>query len=165
MVVKTQLQIYRVIQNDCRGFKNLSYTIHLRQAYMYFFYLIEHHSKFLLHTLQVLYMCTLRDSTNINTIIEFVPNCLQHVSGDGFNGGSVSYLQFRNTHAPCLLKLCIPPSDGIVRWWLFPEFGAQLPLDDCTPTIILNNPVFIVQIAKVSNFANFKHFIIKSLHN
>jgi len=86
-------------------------------------------------------MCTLCDSTNINTIIEFVPNCLQHVSDDGFNGGSVSYLQFRDTHEPCLLKLCIPPSDGIVRWWLFPEFGAQLPLDDCTPTIILNNPV------------------------
>ena len=40
------------------------------------FYLIEQHSKFLLHTLQVLYMCTLCDSTNINTIIEFVPNCL-----------------------------------------------------------------------------------------
>jgi len=38
------------------------------------FYLIEQCSKFLLHTLQVLYMCTLRDSTNINTIIEFVPN-------------------------------------------------------------------------------------------
>jgi len=32
-----------------------------------FFYLIEQHSKFLLHTLQVLYMCTLCDSTNINT--------------------------------------------------------------------------------------------------
>ena len=43
---------------------------------MYFFYLIEQHSQFLLHTLQVLYMCTLCDSTNINTIIEFVPNCL-----------------------------------------------------------------------------------------
>ena len=42
---------------------------------MYFFYLIEQHSKFLLHTLQVLYMCTLCDSTDINTIIEFVPNC------------------------------------------------------------------------------------------
>jgi len=27
-----------------------------------FFYLIEQHSKFLLHTLQVLYMCTLCDS-------------------------------------------------------------------------------------------------------
>jgi len=40
------------------------------------FYLIEQHSTFLLHTLQVLYMCTLCDSTNINTIIEFVPNCL-----------------------------------------------------------------------------------------
>ena len=31
-----------------------------------FLYLIEQHSKFLLHTLQVLYMCTLFDSTNIN---------------------------------------------------------------------------------------------------
>jgi len=40
------------------------------------FYLIEQHSKFLLHTLQVLYMCTLCDYTNINTIIEFVPNCV-----------------------------------------------------------------------------------------
>ena len=39
-------------------------------------FLIEQHSKFLLHTLQALYMCTLCDSTNINTIIEFVPNCL-----------------------------------------------------------------------------------------
>ena len=36
----------------------------------------QQHSKFLLHTLQVLYMCTLCDSTNINTIIEFIPNCL-----------------------------------------------------------------------------------------
>jgi len=44
----------------------------------------------------VLYTCTLCDSTNINTIIEFVPNCLLHVSGDGFNGGSGSYLQFRD---------------------------------------------------------------------
>ena len=40
------------------------------------FYLIEQHFKFLLHTLQVLYMCTLCDSTNINRIMEFVPNCL-----------------------------------------------------------------------------------------
>ena len=28
--------IYRVIQNDCRGFNNLSYTIHLRQEYIVF---------------------------------------------------------------------------------------------------------------------------------
>jgi len=58
-----------------------------------FFYLTEQHSKVLLHTLQVLFMCTICDSTNINTIIEFVP----HVSGDGLNGGSDSYLQFRDT--------------------------------------------------------------------
>jgi len=42
-----------------------------------FFYLIEQHSKFLLHTLQVLYTCTLCDSTNINTIITV--NMLQTV--------------------------------------------------------------------------------------
>ena len=53
--------------------------------------------QFFLHTLQVFYMCTLCDSTNINTVIEFVPNCLQHVSGDGFSVGSDSYLQFRDT--------------------------------------------------------------------
>ena len=89
---------------------------------------------------------TLCDSTNINTIIEFVP----HVSGDGFSGGSDSYLQFRDTHThthththtPCLLKLCIPPSNGIVRCWLFPEFVAVVPLDNFTRTIILNKPVF-----------------------
>jgi len=50
---------------------------------MYFFYLMEKTFKFLLHTVQVLYMCTLCGSTNINTTIEFVPNCLQYVSGDG----------------------------------------------------------------------------------
>jgi len=38
-------------------------------------------------------MFTLCDSTSINTIIDFVP----HVSGDGFIGGSDSYLQFRDT--------------------------------------------------------------------
>ena len=36
---------------------------------MYFFYLIEQHFAFLLHTLEVLYTCTLCVSTNINTVI------------------------------------------------------------------------------------------------
>jgi len=94
-------------------------------------------------------MCALCDSTNINTIIEFVP----HVSGDGFNGSSDSYFQFRDTHAPCLLKLCIPPSNGIVRLWLFPEFGAEMPLDNCTPTIILNNPVYSPSRQACNSFA------------
>ena len=49
-----------------------------------------------------------------------------------------------HTHTPCLLKLCIPPSNGTVRWRLFPEFGAELSLDNCTTTIILNNPVLAV---------------------
>jgi len=40
-------------------------------------------------------MCTVCDSTNINTIIEFVP----HVSGDGFNGGSDSYVQYQDNSA------------------------------------------------------------------
>ena len=57
--------IYRVIQNDCWGFNNLSYTIHEIGVYV-FFYLTEQHSKFLLHTLQVLCMCTLCDSANQN---------------------------------------------------------------------------------------------------
>jgi len=130
---------------------------------MCFFYLIEQHSKFLLHTLQVLYMCTLCDSTNINTIIEFFP----HISGDGFNGGSDSYLQFQDTHTPCLLKLCIPPSNVIVRWWLFPEFGAELSLDNCTPTIIWNNPIYIyiyiyIYIASARSWAHMSDIFYES---
>jgi len=34
--IHTYIHTYRVIQNDCQGFNNLSYTIHLRQEYMYF---------------------------------------------------------------------------------------------------------------------------------
>ena len=51
------------------GFYQLVIHNTLGIAAYVFFYLIEQHSKFLLHTLQVLYMCTLCDSTNINTII------------------------------------------------------------------------------------------------
>jgi len=62
---EVKIVLYRVIQNYYQGFNNLSYTIHLIEQYMYFFYLIEQHSKFLLHTVQVLYMCTLCDSTKL----------------------------------------------------------------------------------------------------
>jgi len=82
-------------------------------------------------------------------------------SGDGFSDGSDSYLQFRDAHAPCLLKLCIPPSNGIVRWWLFPEFGAELPLDNCTPTIVLNNPVLcLMRRAQSCQFQSVKKYWI-----
>jgi len=129
---------YGVIQNDCRGFNNLSYTIHLRYENMFFLFnrtTLQGFVTYLTGALQVHPLC----STNMNTIIEFVP----HVSGDGFSDGSDSCLQFRDTHAPCLFKLCIPPSNGTVRYCLFEEFGAELPLDNCTPTIILNTPVYV----------------------
>ena len=56
----------------------------------------------------ILYRCSMCDSTDINTIIEH----------------PVSWN-------------CISPSNGIVRWWFFPEFGAELPLDNCNwPTFM-----------------------------
>jgi hypothetical protein len=91
----------------------------------------------------VLYICTLCDSTNINTITHFAPNYSYLVRGNGFNGGFDSYLPFGNTHAPCLLKLCIPPSDGIIRGWLFIGFGAEFPLGNCTPTVTFNKHNYI----------------------
>jgi len=54
----------------------ICHTQYTEIAIYVFFYLIEQLSKFLWHTLQVLYMCTLCGSTNINTKIEFVPTCL-----------------------------------------------------------------------------------------
>jgi hypothetical protein len=33
-VHRKYIPIYRVIQNDCRGFNNLSYTTHLREEYV-----------------------------------------------------------------------------------------------------------------------------------
>jgi len=56
---------------------------------------------------------------------------------------------YTHTYTHCLLKLFIPPSNGIVRLWFFPEFGAEFPLDICTPTIILNNPVYIQRLVRV----------------
>ena len=105
------------------------------------FYLIEQHSKFLLHTLQVLYMCTLCDYTNINTIIEFVPNCVQYVSGDGFSGGSDSYLQFRDNcgkRRNINLILDVTPWKEIT-WGCIWRMRWQVVE---TPTIISNNPVY-----------------------
>jgi len=63
---------------------------------MYFFFnLIEQHSKFWLHTLQVPYICTLCDSTNINTIIEFV-SAVRSMQQPSFQG----YLREEEKHKP-----------------------------------------------------------------
>ena len=108
---------------------------------MYFFYLIEQHFKFLLHTLEMIYMCTLCDSTNINTIIKFVP----HASGDGFYGGSDSYLQFWDTHIHpvswnCAYHLRMELSDGgcflnlvwIFHWTVVPQQSFWITLYMCS---------------------------------
>jgi hypothetical protein len=79
-------------------------------------------------------MCTLCDSTNINTIIEFIP----HVSGDGFNGGSDSYLQFRDTcgkRRNINLILDVTPRKEIT-------WGYIWSILYMTPIIIFNNPVY-----------------------
>ena len=47
---------------------------------IYFFLFNRATLQILLHTLQVLYMFTLCDSTTINTIIEYVPNCFCSMS-------------------------------------------------------------------------------------
>jgi len=54
--------IYRVIQNDCQGFNNLSYTIassYRIEIFYFLFFLNRTTLQVLLHTLQVLCMCTL----------------------------------------------------------------------------------------------------------
>ena len=102
---------------------------------------MEQHSKFLLHTLQVLHICTLCDSTNINTIIEFVPNCLKHVSGDCFNCSSDSYLQFRDTcgkrrNINLILDVTLQKE---ITWGCIWRTRWEVVK---TPTIISNDPVY-----------------------
>ena len=70
------LSLYRVIRNDCRVLTTCHTQYTSDSSISIFFNSIEQHSQFMLHTLQLLYICTVCDSTNINTIIEFVPNCL-----------------------------------------------------------------------------------------
>ena len=159
---QSRLSLYWVIRNDCRSFNNLSYTIYLRQQCMYFL-LIEQQSKFLLHTLQVLYMCSLCDSTNINTIIKFVPNCLQHVSGDDFIGGSDSYLQFRDTcgkRRNINLILDVTPQKEIT-WGCIWRRKWQVVK---TPTIISNNPVCFNPVIVSSHHSHRQSYLTVIIH-
>ena len=119
---------------------------------MCIFYLTEQHSKFLLHTLQVLYIRTVCDSTNINTIIEFVPNCLQHVNGDGFSGGSECYLQFRDTCTYTAIVRYVTKTGSVVLLnkkihILLSEVYFEWQCVK-TQTIIQNNPVYSMDSAK-----------------
>ena len=123
---------------------------------MYFLF-NRKHPKFLWHTLQVFNICTLCDSTNINTINEFIPNCLKHVSGDGFNCGSDSYLQFRDTRwkrRNTNLILDVTPLKEIT-WGCIWRTRWQVVK---TPTIISNNPAFFSNSGFIPQS---HHFVLK----
>ena len=61
---------------------------------MFFFYLTEQHSKFLLHTLQVLYMCTICDSTGLfEIIVGVLTTCHTQYTSDS----SICFFSFNRT--------------------------------------------------------------------
>ena len=115
------------------------------------FYLIEQHFNFLLHTLQVLYMCTLCDSTNINTTMK----CKQKKK------------DFSLPFAAILVN-CAP--SGKMRNYCTPhiikENFENFEIHRCnyillsqvycvwqvvtTPTIVSNNPLFCFTYQRVS---------------
>ena len=60
-----------------------------------------------------------------------------------------------HTH-PVYLNCAYRLRNGIVRGWLYPEFGAELPLDNCTATIVLNIYVDIyIESDSKPNLLNF----------
>jgi len=68
-------KMYKVIQNDCLGLTTCHTQYTSDSSICIFLFNRTTLQVFVTH-LTVLYMCTLCDSTNINTKIEFVPNCL-----------------------------------------------------------------------------------------
>ena len=64
-----QIHNYTGLFQMIGGVLTTCHTQYTSDSSICFFSVTEQHSKFLLHTLQVLYMCTLCDCTNINMII------------------------------------------------------------------------------------------------
>ena len=62
------IYIYKVLEMNV-GVLTTCHTQNTWDRSICIFYLIEQYSKLFLHTLQVLYICTLFDSTNINMIM------------------------------------------------------------------------------------------------
>ena len=90
-----------------------------------FFYLIEQHSKFVTYLTGALYVHHLWFYKH------------QHDNPVRSKLSVACQRWWFLLHAHRLLKLCLPPSSGIVRWWFFTEFGAELPLDNCNwPTFM-----------------------------
>jgi hypothetical protein len=106
------------------------------------FYLIEQHSKFLLHTLQVLYICTLCDPTNINTTIEYVST--QNDFSLRFVAILVNCAPSGEMHNYCTPYIIKENSENFLIHRNNYIFLSQM---HCvwqvvkTPTVIFNNPV------------------------
>jgi len=119
-----------------------------------FFYLIEQHSKFLLHTLQVLYMCTLCDSTNINTIIEFVLH--KNAFSLLFTAILVNCAPSGETHNYCTPHIIKENSENFLihrcNYILLSQVYCVWQVVK-TPTVILNNPVLHCHLQRQVNNA------------
>jgi len=79
------------------GVLTTCHTHYTWDSTMCVFYLIEQHSKFLLHTLQVLYMCTLCDSTGLfEMVVGVLTTCHTQYTSDS----SVCLFLFNITTLP-----------------------------------------------------------------
>ena len=107
------------------------------------FYLMEQHTKCLLRTLQVLYICTLCDSININTIID---NHRWHATNSLERTRSLCWCLYN--HKGCIYRASVR---SLTKTWrvvlLNKKKHVLLSQVYCvwqvvkTPTIISNNPV------------------------
>ena len=94
-------------------------------------------------------MCTLCDSTNINTKIEFVPNCLYHVSGSSFAAILVNSAPSGEMHNYCTPHIIKEKSENFLihrcNYILLSQVYCVWRVVK-TPTIILNNPVYMYRL-------------------
>jgi len=95
----------------------------------------------------VFYMCTLCDSTNINTKIEFIQNCLQHVSCSPFTAILVNCAPSGEMHNYCTTHIIKENFENFLthrcNYILLSQVYCVWQVVK-TPTIILNNPVYLI---------------------
>ena len=94
-------------------------------------------------------MYFLFNRTTLQFFVTYLTGALNVILQTSTRKSSSFQTAFPFTHAPRLLKLCIPPSNGIVRWWLFPEFGAELPLDNCNSWNVSTQNAFSLPFAAI----------------
>jgi len=157
---RPQMAIYRVIKNDCRGFNNLSYTIYLRQEYMYFLFNRTTLQVFFTYLTGALYVHPLwfykhqhdnrvRSTQNAFSLpfAAILVNCAPSREMQNYCTPHIIKENFENF----LIRRCnyILLSQAHCVWQVVK-----------TPTIIFNNPVYIFgattpQWARASSFTRF----------